>query len=325
MLGYFFEEYNSLLLWLNNYNGVATYYAYKIWEPILVPHWNALSNLLAVEGSSNTSTFYQPNVWLDLFFNNVGYIWCIIAISMFSVLISRRLLVNVLGGRDSYLANYVYLEDLEEEVGSIDDAAYYIICFGLLISWFYYFTITARFIIIKHQLFLVTIFMIILVSGLVIPGALLAQMGLQFTQFVRGSGRSAGIIFEVILDAVAVSVIMIRFFVQNIRFVFIFLAFFELYEFVLDLVLYDPMRVALDINLSDAVQHIKEHGPTIYIFVKLIVSWFYYLYYLGHLTILFMIQLGIYFVLSFWLYFFLYTAFVMEAGEKYFFYKRSLN
>ena len=61
--------------------------------------------------------------------------------------------------------------------------------------------------------------MLILLSGVVVPSALLGQMGLQFTQFVRGSGRSANVIFETILDAVAVSVIMIRFFVQNIRFV----------------------------------------------------------------------------------------------------------
>ena len=42
---------------------------------------------------------------------------------------------------------------------------------------------------------------------------------------------------EVLLDYIAVSVIFIRFFIQNIRFLLIFLAYFELFEF-LNLQLY---------------------------------------------------------------------------------------
>ena len=43
-----------------------------------------------------------------------------------------------------------------------------------------------------------------------------------------------------------------------------------------------------------------------------------YIYYLGHLTILFLMQLSIYFMLSFWLFFFLYTSFLSNPDEKYF-------
>ncbi|MCB1712540.1 MAG: hypothetical protein KDH96_08735 [Candidatus Riesia sp.] len=57
-------------------------------------------------------------------------------------------------------------------------------------------------------------------------------MGIYFSHYVRGSGRTTNIIFEIMLDVVSVSVIMIRFFIQNIRFVFIFGAFFELYEYI---------------------------------------------------------------------------------------------
>jgi len=57
-------------------------------------------------------------------------------------------------------------------------------------------------------------------------------MGLAFAQYVRGAGRSTSLIFETLLDFVSVSVIIIRFFVQNIRFVFIFVGFFEYYEYI---------------------------------------------------------------------------------------------
>jgi len=72
-----------------------------------------------------------------------------------------------------------------------------------------------------------------MLSGLLIPAALLTQMGLHLAQYVRGSSRSANLVFEIVLDAISVSIIVLRFFIQNIRFVFIFLAFFELYEFIL--------------------------------------------------------------------------------------------
>jgi hypothetical protein len=48
-----------------------------------------------------------------------------------------------------------------------------------------------------------------------------------------------------------------------------------------------------------------------------------YIYYLGHLTILFLMQLSIYFMLSFWLFFFLYTSFLSNPDEKYFISARS--
>ena len=316
---------NHLTAYIESLLNTADYYAYLIAKPIIIARWNALYNFLSINNTDITTSYFQPNAWVDLFFNYCGIIWCFFMVGTFFIFIAQRTFKDITSGKDNFLANYVHLDDLEEEVGSIDDGAYYIIFFMLLIGWFYYFTVFARFFIIKHQLFILTIFMIILLSGVVVPSALLGQMGLQFTQFVRGSGRSANIIFETILDAVAVSVIMIRFFVQNIRFVFIFLAFFELYEFILDLTLVNPLTLNCRVSWSDAVAHIHQHGPATYIFIKLFVTWFQYLYYLGHLTILFMIQLGIYFVLSFWLYFFLYTTFFLESQEKYFFIKRAFN
>jgi hypothetical protein len=50
--------------------------------------------------------------------------------------------------------------------------------------------------------------------------------------YIRGGGKTTSLLFETMLDFVSISVISMRFFIQNIRFVFIFSAFFELYEFI---------------------------------------------------------------------------------------------
>ena len=56
-------------------------------------------------------------------------------------------------------------------------------------------------------------------------------MGIQFVQYVRGASRSTNLIVESVFDTISVLTIIVRFLVQNIRYVFIFSAFFELYEF----------------------------------------------------------------------------------------------
>ena len=68
--------------------------------------------------------------------------------------------------------------------------------------------------------------------GVVVPNSVFLQIGLAFVQYIRGSAKSTLLFFETLLDFVSVSVIIIRFFVQNIRFVFIFVGFFEYFEFI---------------------------------------------------------------------------------------------
>jgi hypothetical protein len=57
-------------------------------------------------------------------------------------------------------------------------------------------------------------------------------MGLYYSQYVRGASRSTNIIFEVLLDFLAILTLTVRFAIQNVRFIMIFSAFFELYEYI---------------------------------------------------------------------------------------------
>lgn len=219
---------------------------------------------------------------------------------------------------DIYHVVFNYFADLEEEMGSADDALFYFLVFGLVIVWFFFFTVFSGFLI-GNLAWIIALLLIVGLSAIIIPVFVLKNFGLGAVMYVRGSGRTTSLLFEAMLDFVSVSVIMIRFLIQNIRFVFIFSAFFELYEFIYDKFYSDGV-----LGLTNSVWY-STSANSLYWYEfagHFILQWILYLYYLGHLTLLFIAQLSIYFALSFWLFFFLYTTFTLEAHEKYFVHKR---
>jgi hypothetical protein len=113
----------------------------------------------------------------------------------------------------------------------------------------------------------------------------------------------------------------LRFFIQNIRFFFIFLAFFECYEFIYLSLLKDFSF--LNIFLLDSNNAIFFSELNSNLFSLLILKTILFFYYVGHLATTFVAQLTSYFILSFWLFFFLYTSFSTEKGENYFLVKRT--
>jgi len=96
-------------------------------------------------------------------------------------------------------------------------------------------------------------------TAIFIPAFVLKNFGLAFVNYVRGGGRTSSLMFETMLDFVAVAVIMIRFMIQNIRFVFIFSAFFELYEYIYDKLNFDLLYTA-QISATTSVLTGAEHN-----------------------------------------------------------------
>jgi hypothetical protein len=145
---------------------------------------------------------------------------------------------------------------------------------------------------------------------------------LAFAQYVRGSGRSTSLVFETLLDFVSVSVIIIRFFVQNIRFVFIFVGFFEYYEYIESKI--QPMSTSLIPYISWSDYWVGAYSDWYWfeILLQVFVQVVSYVYYVGHLIITYIAQLSVYIILSFWIFFFLYTTFSLPSKEKYFYFKR---
>ena len=213
----------------------------------------------------------------------------------------------------TYVGSSVFLhfDEVEEEFGQTDDILSYVTLFIYFTLWFFFFNFFARFIIIKYLITLLVIFLFLIIIGLITPLSVLKRAGLGCFQYVRGCGRSTLLLFEVLLDFVSVTVMIIRFFVQNIRFVFIFVGVFEYYEFIAQQI--DPFFTSYNLNIERDVNIFNIFG-----FFKILTNFFLYIYYIGHLTIVYITQLSIYFILSFWIFFFLYTTFISTRKVNYF-------
>ena len=206
---------------------------------------------------------------------------------------------------------FSYFGDLEEEMGAADDALFFFLIIAAVIIWFFLFTLFSA-VLLNHISWILSLLILSTSAAFVIPAAVLKNFGIAFVTYVRGHGRSRSIFYEAILDIVSVSIIFLRFIVQNMRFIFIFFTFFELYEFI-----YANLAPVTTFTTDFSNYYWSETVVT------LISTYGLYLYYLGHSTIIFIAQLSVYFALSFWLFFFLYTTFTLETTEKYFFIKRS--
>lgn len=123
--------------------------------------------------------------------------------------------------------------------------------------------------------------------------------GIFFSAYIRGSAASINLISETVFDVIGVIVVFSRFLIQNIRFVLVFMAFFELFEWV-----YSGEEVAyMKLELLDLRDSLSElclsqnyHLFFVICCFKLVAL---YLYYALHLIILIFMQIGIYFILSF--------------------------
>ena len=302
----FFDSFNNYL---------ANFY-----QLYLTSKWTALASYMHnYNPALSTSNYYfTANSILVMFFNLTAWSLLFGMIVFYSLAYGAKLLSNFSNNSDLYQVSFNYFADLEEEMGAADDALFYFLTFGLIVVWFFFFTIFSAYLSGSIS-WIISLFVIVGATAVIVPTFVLKNFGLASVMYVRGSGRTTSLLFEAMLDFVSVAVIMIRFLIQNIRFVFIFSAFFELYEFIYDKFYYDSV-LGLTTNITTS-------GSTSYLYwyefvSHFILQWILYIYYLGHLTLLFIAQLSIYFALSFWLFFFLYTTFTLENHERYFLIKR---
>lgn len=292
--------------------------------------WSGLSEfglyLLKKRHAKVTDIFEWQHKLVDFLLRWYGTITVIavILITFYIWQFGIRLIGTIASGRDTLFTNFAYIDEWEEELGSLDDVILYAVTYISVILWFFFFTLVTHFVVLQHVNWIITIFIAITISGIIIPGSLLKDIGIHSVQYIRGSSRTTLLAFESLLDFLAISVIMIRFFIQNIRFVFIFLAFFELYEFLIHTIdtLADYVTIE-DLHNVHTVKPFSQGKIILTYFFGLITYFIQYFYYLGHLTLLFIIQLSIYFALSFWLFLSLYSTCLAVFGETYFKIKRN--
>lgn len=256
-------------------------------------------------------TFYLPLLLKLLLISSIFY---------YLMLYIYKIVGNFITNKDNASTLFDYFSEVEEEVGSLDDIlAYALVYLSVAIS----FLLTVFFVFFfKTSTFLVLLFNFILLVPILVPTFVIKNYGWGFLQYLRGVTRSSSLLFESFLDVVSMTSMYLRFFIQNIRFFFIFLAFFECYEFIYLNLLKDFSF--LNIFLLDSNNLIFFNELNANLFSLLLLKIILFFYYVGHLATTFVAQLTSYFILSFWLFFFLYTSFSNEKGENYFLIKRTV-
>jgi hypothetical protein len=118
--------------------------------------------------------------------------------------------------------------------------------------------------------------------------------------YVRGAASSKNLIVEAFFDIIGVIIIFTRFIVQNIRFLMVFVAYFELFEWVFGS---NQVNFVLNYNLnylSNTQLFSSLNATSIITLVicslKVVVI---YLYHLLHLIIVSFMQIGVYLMVSF--------------------------
>lgn len=266
------------------------------------------------------------NLHLDIIFsyftNKWGY-----TVVMFGLV---YYLSNVMKFRYQYGTNFYFtyfktVADLaEQEYGSYDDYKFFLFLLVQILAWYcwVFFIGYTFFLCSQSTLLLMTVS--IMVTILTIPVRMLWDFGLAFGMYVRGAASSSNLIAEAFFDIIGVIIIFTRFVVQNIRFLLVFVAFFELFEWTFSA---NTVAYTLQFNLdvcSNLDLFTNFGAESVYVFI---ISWlkvvFVYLYHLLHLIIVSFMQIGVYLMVSFWLFFFLYTSFFKLTTDSYFAVKRN--
>lgn len=128
--------------------------------------------------------------------------------------------------------NALFLFESEKELGSIDDFIFILLALALVYTLYlgFFFAYSIGF---EATLSVISVFAFPLLFTAIIsmPINLLYDCGAGFVAYLRGSGNTTMFLLEFMYDSLATSIMFIRLFIQNVRFLLIFFAYFELFEF----------------------------------------------------------------------------------------------
>lgn len=228
------------------------------------------------------------------------------------------------------MSKFFHFVETEEELGSLDDSLIMLVLFLTIFCWYFLINIIYIIIVANGLNFLIFGFFVLVGFVLCIPLSVLIDFGISFSSYVRGAGNSTNLLVELVFDLIGILVVFTRFIVQNIRFVLVFAAYFEFFEWsTLSLTSLLIEHVTICISAGEAYiapSGILSSSTALWCFLSFLVwSTISYAYYMIHLLIVLFIQLGAYFLISFWLFFFFYTSFYLTQEEKFFHSKRYLE
>jgi len=223
---------------------------------------------------------------------------------------------------DLEYVNICALVEAEKEIGSIDDTIFIAIHVIYLIGWFfgvYYYFIVSR--LPELTLFMYSIPGIFYIA-LSIPTYLSYDYGILYGTYLRGTGTTASLIYELGYDYIAISIFYIRLALQGIRFLIMILTYASFHDYIL---LYN-IRPSMFTNPSNIFSCSFDYGFIQLMFYYMIVSVpaiiSYLIYEVIHLFFVLTSQTVAFFAIIFWLFLFLYTFFFIARLENYFLNRR---
>ena len=292
----------------NQYKGITNQYLHNVYITKLTP--------------VKTHITLHDLIFAKFLFNISLFIAFLTNIIFFSKLNFYRNQINYYNS----LAKYNSIVESEKEFGSLDDITYFLMLFIVMFSWFFLGTVFIQVLGFRSfsWVFHSVLFLIIII--LLIPISLFCDLGLSFVIYIRGAASGTKFSIEFLFDFIGVSVIIARFLIQNIRFVLIFIAFFELFEWIYVSENFEFFNKLFLTFFSGKTIISLISIQTLYVFIlKTILLIIGYAYYAVHLILLIFMQVSVYGLITFWLFFFLYTSFFLTKYEKHFMFKRLLN
>ena len=267
--------------------------------------------------SNNINLNMNNNFFINLFL--VKWFYLIVIISLL------YWLLNITNYRNQYFYTMSMtipkkIADLgEQEYGSFDDFQFLLIFMIYVFSWFCWVLFTWYFLNLNSSSWIILLVIIMTVAILTIPYQLLINFGSTFIMYVRGAASSSNLVVESLFDLIGIVIVFSRFIIQNGRLVLVFGAYFELFEWVLMSPEFNSIISSISYKVFLDTTFLQSNCTSMITFsillFKLILI---YLYNLLHLIVISFMQIGIYLMISFWLFFFLYTSFSKLNTEVYF-------
>lgn len=213
--------------------------------------------------------------------------------------------------------------EAEEEIGSLDDMLLSILILSYIFLWYFY--INCWSVIFSVPEFFLTIYLFPLLYYIImcIPAFLAYDYGLYFVAYLRGVGPSPLIFVELMYDYIAFAGFYIRLVVQNVRLILMTFTFASFHEAIITHGVEKEWIIGNESFLDDMNRVLKTPTFLTYFLVfKVPGHIIYFFYELFHTLFVVTAQFIAFFAMVFWLFLFLYTMFVSELHEKFFFQKR---
>lgn len=320
------NQYNNE--WLRSIIFSRDYAFIWLYHPELLFYFNQLDNFFIKHYSNQMDFIYLDNSIIDT---------CTTAYNLFIHLIFffflssffLSILFNFYGNSnteestidfDFVLANSVV--EAEKEITAFDDfiSILFIMCyiFGIFFyihGWLFTLSNTALML-----TFYSIILMIIFVLG--IPTIFLYDLGIFFTVYLRGIGKKSNILAEIFYDYVVCAIFYTRVFAQWVRIFIIFVTFLSLSHFIAEFELVNSILINSENQFENNYELNINFFTTYFILTVLPGKILYWIFELSHTIILVTSQFVSFFAITFWLFSFLYTFFIIEKHENFFSEKR---